>query len=287
MRISGTTDVYLVLGHPVAQVLAPRLYNHLFEAHGVDAVLVPAQVAPADLETFATSVLRAGNFRGLWLTIPHKTPLVPLLDRCDRAGRIARSVNAVRRNADGTLEGGLFDGSGFVRALRVQGFEPRGRRTLVVGAGGAGIAIAVALAEAGAAQVGLFDVAGDRAAQAAARLAPHFGGCEIAGAASSDPAGFDLVVNSTPLGLTPDDPLPFDAARLDDGATVVDILMKPKATPLLRACAERGIAAHSGHEMLVQQVPDYLRFFGWDAIADEVERDASEVRRLLQPGAAG
>jgi len=100
--------------------------------------------------------------------------------------------------------------------------------------------------------------------------------------AGNDPAGFDLVVNATPLGLSMGDPLPFDAARLDAGARVVDILMKPLGTPLLAACAARGIEARPGFEMLVQQVPDYLEFFGLDAAAQAVRADLDAIRSLVQ-----
>ena len=115
MSISGTTRVFLILGDPVAQVRAPEAFNHLFDKHGVDAVLVPAQVAAADLAGFARQALKARNIGGLWLAIPHKTAMVDLLDRCDRLGRSAGAVNAARRNADDTLEGALFDGVGFTK----------------------------------------------------------------------------------------------------------------------------------------------------------------------------
>ena len=87
----------------------------------------------------------------------------------------------------------------------------------------------------------------------------------------------------TPLGLKPDDPLPFDVSRLDARAAVVDILMKNQPTPLLRACHARGITAHPGYEMLVQQIPEYLSFFGYGDIAQAVQADASDVRELLIP----
>jgi len=101
MNISGTTRVFLILGDPVAQVRAPEAFNHLFARHGADAVLVPANVPPAELEGFVRHVLKARNIDGLWLAIPHKTPMVALLDRCDRLGSAAGAVNAARRNADG------------------------------------------------------------------------------------------------------------------------------------------------------------------------------------------
>lgn len=284
MRIRGTTRVYLVLGDPVAQVRAPELYNHLFEQHGIDAVLVPAQVAPAALPGFVRHVLQAGNIEGLWLTIPHKAAIVEHLDRVDPLAGIAGAVNAVRRRPDGTLEGALFDGIGFVKALDRFEVPVHGRRVLLVGVGGAGMAIAASLAARGPAQLALFDATPGRAEAVAARLRAHVA-ADVVAAPDADPSQSDVIVNATPLGLRPDDPLPFDVARVKRDAAVVDILMKHAPTPLLQACGARGVRAWSGHEMLVQQTPEYLRFFGFDKVADAVEADASEVRTLLQPDA--
>ena len=283
MDISGSTRVFMILGHPVAQVRAPEVFNALFRKHGVDAVLVPAQVAPQRFEGFVKQVLGADNIDGLWLTIPHKTPMVALLDHCDAAGRLVGAVNAVRRNADGSLEGALFDGAGFVKGLARFGIPTIGRRVQVVGVGGGGVAIAAAIAQRGCAELALFDAVPGCAGQVADQLATAFNR-PVTAAASADPAGFDLVVNATPLGLKPGDPLPFDVARLDRSAAVVDILMKNQPTPLLRACAARGITAHPGFEMMLQQMPDYLNFFGLHELAHVVQEDASEVRALLEPG---
>ena len=142
---------------------------------------------------------------------------------------------------------------------------------------------AASLAERGVSRLALYDVTPGRAADAARRLGAEFG-IGVTSADTSDPAGFDLVVNSTPLGLQAGDPLPFDAARLSASATVVDILMKNQPTPLLRACRERGIVAHPGFEMLLQQMPEYLDFFGYAALAQSVRTEASELRALLADG---
>jgi shikimate dehydrogenase len=280
MNISGTTRVFLILGDPVAQVRAPEAFNHLFAQHGVDAVLVPANVPPAELAGFVAQVTKARNIDGLWLAIPHKTPMVDLLDQCDRLGKSAGAVNAARRNADGSLEGALFDGVGFTKALDHFGIAIPGARVLVVGVGGGGVAIATSLAARGAGVVALYDNTPGRTAAVAAKLSTEFG-VEVVAVATPDPAGYDLVVNATPLGLKPGDPLPFDVARLDAGTAVVDILMKNQPTPLLRACHARGITAHPGFEMMVQQVPEYLSFFGFDDIARAVQADPSAVRALF------
>jgi len=146
MQISGKTRMFMVLGDPVSQVLAPQLFNPLFDQYGVNAVLVPAHVRREDGPGFIRQVIQAGNIDGLWLTIPHKPLAMALLTRCDRHAELAQAVNAVRRNPDGSLEGAMFDGRGFTRALHHFGFVAAGKRILLVGAaGGAGTAIACAL----------------------------------------------------------------------------------------------------------------------------------------------
>jgi len=281
MQITGLTRVFVILGDPVAQVRAPELFNHLFRRHGVDAVLVPAEVAAAELAHFVSGTLAARNVDGFWVTIPHKAALLPLLKSCDERGRVAQAVNAVRRDADGSLHGALFDGLGFVRALDHFGVACAGARALVVGVGGAGSAIAVSLAERGVAELALHDVAPAAAAAVAQRIRSAWPSANVRVADTSDPAGFDLVVNATPLGLRANDPLPFDAARVAPGAAVVDILMKNQPTPLLLACQRQGARVFPGYEMMIQQASAYLDFFGLHALARTLEEDASEVRRLI------
>ena len=283
MHITGSTRVFLILGYPVEQVRAPEMFNHLFERHAVDAVLVPAQVAPQDLEPFVRQAFKARNIDGLWVTIPHKAAMRGLLDRCDLRGEVAQAVNAVRRNANGTLEGALFDGLGFVKGLGIFGVPAARARALVVGVGGAGVAIAVSLAERGVAALALFDCETQRCESVAQRIRQAFG-IQVQVQTVLDPAGFDLVVNASPLGLNLDDPLPLDVSRLDPGSAVVDILMKNQPTPLLRQCHARGIKAFPGYEMMIQQASAYLDFFGLHELARVIDEDASEVRAMLQAG---
>ena len=282
MNLTGTTRVFYILGDPVAQVRAPEVYNALFQRHGIDAVLVPLKLPAVALRGFLEHGLKAENIGGLWATIPHKGPLFDILDPSDPVARVAGAVNAVRCLADGRLEGALFDGIGFVKGLDHFGIEVQGRRVLVVGAGGGGHAVAAAIAQRGPALLAVANRSAARAQALVDRLQPLVGPAATV-VASADPAGFDLVVNCTSQGLKPDDALPFDPARLSAGAVVVDILMSRQPTPLLRACRERGLRAEAGFEMLVQQVPEYLRFFGFETLAQSVQADLGEVRSLLYP----
>ena len=286
MAITGSTQVFMIVGDPVAQVRAPEVYNPLFQRHGVDAVLVPMRVAPSRLSGFVRESFGAQNVAGLWVTIPHKTAMQALMDDCDAVAQVAGAVNAVRRGADGRIEGALFDGVGFAKGLDHFGIPVAGRRVLVLGAGGGGQAVAAALAQRGPGLLAIHNRSRDRAAALAGRLQERLGptvAAAVAVAGTADPQGFDLVINCTSQGLRPDDALPVDVARLDAGAAVLDIIMSRQPTPLLQACAARGISAHAGFEMLVQQVPEYLRFFGLAALADTLQADLSEVRRLQLP----
>jgi shikimate dehydrogenase len=282
MAISGKTKVFMIIGDPVAQVRAPEVYNHLFARHGVDAVVVPMKVAPAHLDEFVRNAFHAENFGGFWVTIPHKAAMQALMQICNPVAEIAGAVNAVRRAAEGGLEGALFDGLGFVKGLDHFGVEVQGRSVLVLGAGGGGQAVAAALAARGPARLSIANRSVARAQAIVDRLKPRYS-IALDCTSNTDPTGFDVIVNCTSQGLSQSDPLPVDPTRINPGAVVVDIIMTKEPTPLLKACRERGIAAHPGFEMLVQQVPEYMRFFGLPELAETLQHDLSEVRQLLLP----
>ncbi|MBC7699699.1 shikimate dehydrogenase [Aquabacterium sp.] len=283
--VSGTTDVYLILGDPVEQVRAPQVFNLVFARMGIDAVLVPAHVAPEHLEAFVRTAFLSKNIKGMWVAIPHKAPITQLLDSCTELGRIAGAVNGIRRNADGRLKGGLFDGEGFVASLDWFGIGYAGKRALVIGAGGGASAIAVSLACAGArscAEVALYDPVPGKAAEVAARIAAS-SQAVVRAAGSNDPAGYDVVINASPLGLLLDDAMPCDVSRMDAHAALVDILMKNQPTPLVRAARARGLVAQPGFEMLIQQTHLYLDFFGFIQAAEQVRQDATFLREMIYP----
>jgi shikimate dehydrogenase len=266
--IRGSAQIYPIFGCPVDQVQAPRFLNRLFARAGVDAVMVPVEVAPEDYPALLRAMLRAHNIPGALVTIPHKVATLEVLDTYSDTVRIAGSCNAVARRADGSLHGELFDGVGFVRALAKQGFVVRDARCLVIGAGGAGAAIAAALLTEGAQALRVYDTRRAHAHSIAARLHGHFPGREV-DAGGPSPAGFDLVVNATPLGMSPDDPLPIDVRQLTASITVGEIVMKRAVTGLVAAAQARGCRVVFGLDMLIEQLPLYLDFFGLPALAHE------------------
>jgi shikimate dehydrogenase len=274
-RIRGTTSIIAHLGDPIVPVKAPMIYNPWFARRGVDAVVVPMGVTAADYARVLPAVFSLTNIRGALITMPHKVTTVAMLADASLAVRIAGSCNAVIRRADGTLAGDLFDGAGFVRAALAKGAAIAGRRALVVVTGGVGRAIAAALAAAGIAGLRLDDLDAASATELAARIRAHYPRIAIE-SGSSDPAGMDIVVNATPLGMRPGDPLPLDVARLAAGTFVGEVVMAAAKTPLLAAAEARGCTIQPGTDMLFEQIPLYLEYFGLPSAT------ASELRAAAQ-----
>ena len=274
--ITGTTALLAHIGWPTHAFKAPMIYNAYFEQSGIDAVVVPMGCRSANYPAFLRALFTLENVRGALITMPHKVTTAPLLDVQSPAVQIAGACNAVRRDADGRLVGDLFDGVGFVRGLGRKGCAVAGARALVVGAGGVGSAIAASLAGAGVAALGLFDIRTDSAQSLGTRLRAHYPKLEVR-TGSDDPAGFDIVVNATPLGMNDGDAMPMDVARIASSAFVGEVVMKSEMTPFLKAAAERGCRFQVGSDMLFEQIPAYLEFFGFASTTPDVLRSLARL----------
>lgn len=274
--ISGRTKLIAHLGYPTESFKAPMIYNPWFERKGIDAVVVPMGMRTEDYPAFLRLLFRISNIHGALVTMPHKAVTADLLDDVSPAVRIAGSCNAILRRDDGSLYGDMFDGEGFVRGARRKGFEFAGADCLVVGAGGVGCAIAASIAARRPRSLGVFDTRQDAAEALVARLRQQYP--ELAAEIrDNDPAGYDLVVNATPLGMRASDPFPFDPQRLDPRTFVGEVVLSIEMTPLLRAAAARGCRYLVGTDMLFEQIPAYLEFFGYGAATTEELRDVAQI----------
>jgi shikimate dehydrogenase len=274
--ISGKTQLIAHLGFPTESFKAPLIYNPYFDKAGIDAVVVPMGVKADDYPIFLKSLFRLSNLRGALVTMPHKVTTVALLDECSTAVQIAGACNAILRRPDGTLLGDMFDGAGFSRGLKRKHFKFDGARVLIVGTGGVGSAIAASIAAENVAAMTLYDFNAPSAEGLAARLRHHYPKMEVA-TGSKDPAGYDLVVNATPLGMKPDDPLPVDVSRLAPSTFVGEVVMKQEITPFLRAALDKGCRTQVGTDMLFEQIPAYLEFFGFPTTTAEELRAVARI----------
>ena len=274
--ITGNTSLIAHIGWPTHSFKAPMVYNPYFEQAGIDAVVMPMGCRAEHYPAFLRAVFTLTNVRGALITMPHKVTTVGLLDEASPTVRIAGACNAVRRSDDGHLVGDMFDGEGFVRGARRKGCEPEGKRVLVVGAGGVGSAIAASLAATGIEAITLFDAHDESARALRTRLTTHYPTLQVS-VGRNDPAGHDIVVNATPMGMNDGDPLPMDVARIAPGTFVGEVVMKHEMTAFLKAVQARGCHFQVGSDMLFEQIPAYLEFFGFPSTTPEVLRSLAKL----------
>jgi len=275
--ISGKTTVIAHVGYPTEAFKAPMIYNPYFDHAGIDAVVIPMGVKVDDYPSFLRPLFTMTNLRGALVTMPHKVSTVAMLDEVTPTARIAGACNAILKRPDGSLLGDMFDGAGFVRGVARKGKTLAGAKALVVGAGGVGSAIAASLAATGLSAIGLFDAHSTAADALANRLRDHYPALTVR-TGSNDPEGYDVVVNATPLGMKPGDPLPVDVTRIAPGTFVGEVVMKEEYTPFLRAAREKGCPVQVGTDMLFEQIPAYLEFFGFKTTTPERLRELSQIK---------
>ena len=272
--INGKTLLIAHLGYPTETFKSPMIYNPWFEHRGIDAVVVPMGVKADDYAGVLRALARLTNLRGALVTMPHKVTTMALADELTPTAKIAGACNALLKRADGSLLGDQFDGAGFVRGVQRKGRRVAGASVLVAGCGGVGSAIAASLAAAGVATLALYDSHAASAQALRERLLQHYPGLTVR-VGSNDPAGHDIVVNATPVGMKEGDPLPFDIDRIAPSTFVGEVVMKAEYTPLLQAAKAKGCEIQVGTDMLFEMIPAYLEFFGFGtATADDLRRVA-------------
>jgi shikimate dehydrogenase len=274
--INGNTQLIAHIGFPTHTFKSPMIYNPYFASAGINAVVVPMGCQTPDYPVFLKSVFNLTNICGALITMPHKVVTVGLLDEVTATVRVAGACNAVKKRADGRLVGDMFDGAGFVRGVQRKGFDLSGKRVLVVGSGGVGCAIAASLAGAGIAAISLFDVNRASAEALGQRLKQNYPQIDVR-TGSNDPADHDLVVNATPMGMNEGDALPMDVSRISPDAFVGEVVMKTEMTAFLQAAKNRGCRVQVGSDMLFEQIPAYLEYFGLPSTTADVLRDVAQL----------
>jgi shikimate dehydrogenase len=272
--IDGRTKIIAHIGYPTETFKSSMIYNPFFEQRKINASVVPMGCKSEDYAAFLKLVFRLSNVHGALITMPHKVTTLALVDEATVSARIAGACNAVRLDERGVMIGDMFDGEGFVRGLLSKRRTVKGASAFVAGSGGVGSAIAASLAKAGASKLGLYDAFPQAMNGLSERLKAHYPALEVV-TGSTDPAGYDIVVNATPLGMKKDDPLPMNVERISPSAFVGEVVMKDEITPFLAAAKARGCDYQVGTDMLFEQIPAYLEFFGFGtATSDELRKVA-------------
>jgi len=250
LNLDGASRVHYIVGDPIAQVKSPAGVSQAFQAAGLNALCIPAHVAPADLAAWTAGVSLCKNVDGIIVTVPHKFAYFDVCATTSERGAFLKSINTLRRNADGSWHGDMFDGLGYVKALALKGFNLQGQKALLVGAGGAGSAIAFALATGGVRELAVHDGDPVRRDALIQRLA-SLGRCAVV-VGSSDPTGFDIAINATPMGMKQGDPHPIDSRKFTASMFVGCVITAPTVPPMIAAARALGCQTLTGVEMFAQ-----------------------------------
>ena len=265
MTITGTTRLLAIIGDPVAPLRSPGFFNEAFARIGRDVAFIAFQIPRGALEAAWPAFISMKNLDGLVITMPHKEAAVPLLAALGPTALLTGTVNTIRRRPDGSFEGDMFDGEGFRDGLERAGHPVRGTRILQIGCGGAGTAIACALARAGVAELALHDTNAVKRDALIGLLRANVPTVRVR-AGTPDPRGFDIVVNATPLGLMPGDPMALDPALLAPSQVVADVIPNPAVTPLIAAARAIGCATTTGQDMHVGQARLAVGYLGIEGL---------------------
>lgn len=248
-----------IIGYPLGHSVSPAMHNAAFKKLGLDWEYAPFEVSPEDLAE-SLNGFRALHFAGFNVTIPHKEAIVPMLDEVTKLARIIGAVNTVV-NQEGKLIGYNTDGAGFLDSLKVDAkTNPKGKRVVVLGAGGASRAVSIMLAEAGAKIITLSDIQEEKAKELSEYIGSSFEvDCDYVDVNSQDlQKAIDkahILVNSTPIGMKPKiDQSPLaDNIKLPKKLLVYDLVYNPAQTKLLKTAKAAGCKICSGLGMLVRQ----------------------------------
>lgn len=283
--IGGSTKVCLILGYPLKHTRSPLMHNAAFAALAMDYAYIPLEVKPEGLSAVIQALRGMENFGGANVTVPHKVQVMEYLDGWSQEAEAIGAVNTLYK-IGGELWGENTDGRGFIASLREEvDFLPQGKRVMLLGAGGAARAVIQALVWEGAEKIYLVN----RTLQKAQGLASSLR--KKTGRPSLVPMGFDdplfparlqechLLVNSTSVGLSGDDPPLFDYRLLPSRLLVYDLIYDPELTPLLRTAQERGCSTFNGLGMLVYQ--GAFSFEIWTQRPPPVEKMREAVKAIV------
>lgn len=258
--ILGSTQLYVMIGHPISQVKSPEIFNKRFQQEKIDSAMIPLDIELAGLQGFIDCFRHSPNIHGCLVTIPYKEEITKYIDLPSPQVNVIGVANVLRLNRNGKIEGDMTDGKGFLNALSERDVFINGKHLFIIGCGGAGAAVAWDALNAGARKVSLLDLDHAKSVGLKEKLSGNFQTQSIE-VVNAPPLEFDVVMNATPLGMGPSDPLPMSIDKIPKGAVVTDAVTSPPITPFLEEVQKRGHIIQSGPEMAAGQAQLIADFF--------------------------
>ncbi len=272
MEINGKTVLYGVIGNPVKHSLSPVFQNLAFRRAGLNAVYLPFELPIEDFESAMEGLLKVGNFKGCNITVPFKERILKFGDFLSEEVKEIGSANTLKKTESGKIELYNTDWVGFLRHLK-ELVDPKGKKVLVLGAGGTAKAVVYALKKEGA-EVFIWNRTSERAKSLADRFS-------VKSVENIEPQRFDVIVNTTSVGLKEEDPPLFDYSLISPNQVVYDVIYRE--TPLVREARKKGAKAANGLKMLLYQGIESFKIWTgkeppagelWETLKEAFERKA-------------
>ena len=277
--ISGTTQIYGLIGDPVEHSFSPPMMNAVFSYMNLDACYLAFQVDEKKVSE-AIAGIRALNFAGVNVTVPHKSAVIPYLDEVSPLAKKIGAVNTIS-NIKGRLKGTNTDFSGFIRSLKTLNFSPKKKTIALLGSGGSARALVAGLADAGALRLMIHNRTAERAEKLVTEFSRYFPLTQLEAVSlqTIHETPLDLLVNTTTVGMFSSD-LPLNLKQCRKINLLADIIYRPSQTPLLKQAKELGINAVNGIDMLLYQGCDAFTFWTGKQAPEEVMR--SQLLSLIE-----
>ncbi len=263
MDVTGKTKITGIFGYPIEHTLSPLMHNTAFNHLGLDMCYVPFRVSPGDLPDAVKSI-RSLNLPGVNITVPHKENVIPLLDKVNEEASFIGAVNTIV-NSEGTLTGYNTDGRGFISSLSEEGIEIDKKDIVIIGTGGASRAVSYYLSEK-ASRLSLYDIDREKSGHLTDDLNKIRSNVVLLDSIENIGKP-DIIINATPLGMKPDDPLPLDPAFMSADMAVCDLVYKN--TKFLQEAEKKGAKTINGSGMLLWQ--GVLAFELWTGVKPPVD----------------
>ncbi len=258
----GTTKIYGCLADPINHVKAPTIFTSIFKNKNIDAVMIPIHLNDDNLENVLSSLKAIKNFKGMTVTIPHKTNITKLCDYLESDAKFTGAVNWIKFDNDRNLIGDNFDGQGFVNGFIKQNYSLKNKNVCLFGAGGAAVSIGASLVNEHIKSLKLINRDINKAIHLKNKIHSKSNLLKVEVFPESDYTliDSDIIINATSLGLKQTDKLPFNVNNSSPNSVIADIIMQPEETELLKHAKSLGRSIHYGKYMIESQTDLVGRF---------------------------